>query len=360
MTNFSSSTAGTPAVGATGAGGADGIDVTTDSGTGVLSLSASGTAVNAESESGTAIAALSGTANGVLAWSEDVAAVYAWNGPKDLSAGYPQEAAVHAFSAGTVASTSTATTGPGTQTAMFAEGGVGYGLLATAGPSEAQLTSTYPNPVVWSDIGTAIRAQNFYGTAIQAMSAYGAAINASITSEKFVSPAAPPGVTPPPPGICILAFNAHPQLAISAVTMDAEGNASDCIRGVTSYGVGVNGQSQYGTGVMGTTQSIAGTGVTADGGTNPGGSPIGAVALKVQNGTIAVTSDSVGTTILHHGTKTVTVSNPAATPHSLIFLTPQEDPQGFLWISAHTAGSFTIKASAAPSADVTIGFLIIN
>jgi hypothetical protein len=360
MTNFSSSTAGTPAVGATGAGGADGIDVTTDSGTGVLSLSTSGTAVNAESESGAAIVALSGTANGVLAWSEDVAAIYAWNGAKDFDLGnpadYPQDAAVHAFSAGTVASMPFEDTA--SQVAIFAEGGVGYGLVATAGPSEVQITGPYSDPVLWHSTGTAIWAENFYGTGIQAMSYFGTAINASIGPKGLGAPV-PPGVTLPSPGVCIEAFNLYPQLAISAVTEDAEGNASDCIRGVTSYGAGVNGQSQYGTGVMGTTTSADGIGVTADGGTISG-TPIGAVALKVQNGTIAVTSDSVGTTILHHGTKTVTVSNPAATPDSLIFLTPQEDPQGFLWISAHTAGSFTIKASAAPSADVTIGFLIIN
>ena len=59
-------------------------------------------------------------------------------------------------------------------------------------------------------------------------------------------------------------------------------------------------------------------------------------------------------------TTTLTVPNPAATPNSLIFLTPLGNPEAFLWIAARKAGSFTIDASKALPAPVTIMFLIIN
>ena len=59
-------------------------------------------------------------------------------------------------------------------------------------------------------------------------------------------------------------------------------------------------------------------------------------------------------------TKTLTVSNPAATPNSLILLTPLDNPQELLWIGARSAESFTIDASNALPTNVTIMFLIVN
>ena len=60
------------------------------------------------------------------------------------------------------------------------------------------------------------------------------------------------------------------------------------------------------------------------------------------------------------GTKTPKVNNAGAPANSLIFLTPLEDPQAFLWIGARKAGSFTIDTSKTLPAKVTIAFLIIN
>lgn len=60
------------------------------------------------------------------------------------------------------------------------------------------------------------------------------------------------------------------------------------------------------------------------------------------------------------GTKTLTVVTGAATPNSLILLTPLDNPQAYLWISAHNITSFTIDASQKLPADVTIMYLIIN
>ena len=77
-------------------------------------------------------------------------------------------------------------------------------------------------------------------------------------------------------------------------------------------------------------------------------------------GKLEVQGNSVGSVTMAAATKTVTVSNAAATANSLIFLTPLEDPKAFLWIGARSAGSFTIDASTALPAAVTIGFLIIN
>jgi hypothetical protein len=369
---------------------------------GVIAQSEAGPAVLANSIQGFGVQAFGGGAvplvppsvppqGGIFAAGGSSAGVFATNGS---DAGLPLDAAVHAVSAGTTPSALSETLVedfglPGDiPAAMFAEGGLQYGLVVTAGPTEAELASgPYSNPLDWANLGSAIVAGNQYGPAISTTSCFGNALNAQIVSLDDINPPLPPGapaVLPINPGVCISAINQNPALAILAGTNDNQANPTDCIAASTTYGSGVKGSTgglvlttwstsagvvgvtagpqfsgQDVTGVMGTTISVDGIGVTADGGTL-NGNPIGAVALQVQNGTIAVTSDSVGTAILAKGKKTVTVSNPAATANSLIFLTPQDDPQGFLWISAHTAGSFTIKASAAPSADVTIGFLIIN
>jgi len=105
-----------------------------------------------------------------------------------------------------------------------------------------------------------------------------------------------------------------------------------------------------GTGVYGSSQS--GIGVTADGGS-------GGVALQVI-GKVEVQGNSVGSVTMAAGTKTLTVPNAAATPDSLIFLTPLDNPQEFLWIGTRNAGSFTISASKALPTKITITFLIIN
>jgi hypothetical protein len=271
------STGGPAAVTATGTNGAYGISASSDNGTGVSGIATSATGVFGGSISGTGVNATSETGLGLFASSGG-------------------EFAVQVFAPGSNLND----TPPGSPAAIFADGGPGYGVVATSYASAAVSAK--------SDSGIALAATSTTGPGIVASAGGGA-----------------PGVN---------------------VTTDA--------------GIGVEARSNTGTAVYGSTVTSTGVaGITDTGiGVSANGGSAG-VALQVI-GKVQIQGNSAGTTILHHGTNTVTVSNPAATTSSLIFLTPQEDPQGFLWISAHTAGSFTIKASTAPSANVTIGFLIIN
>jgi len=77
-------------------------------------------------------------------------------------------------------------------------------------------------------------------------------------------------------------------------------------------------------------------------------------------GKVEVQGNSVGTVTMGKKATTLTVANPAATPNSLIFLMPLDNPQEFLWIAARKAGSFTIDAGKALPSPVNIMFLIIN
>src|SRR5205085_11474688 len=91
---------------------------------------------------------------------------------------------------------------------------------------------------------------------------------------------------------------------------------------------------------------------------------VGIVAIS--NGTallvmghVQVQSDAVGQATLRAGKTSVTVKTSAATTNSNVLLTPLADPKANLWVTPAT-GSFTIHASAAPSSDLLIAFLIIN
>lgn len=159
---------------------------------------------------------------------------------------------------------------------------------------------------VLSGSGTAVFAQSQSGIGVQAIGA---------------------GTTPTVP-------SPQPQAAIFAQSSTSVGVAA------TSFeGIAVNAESETGTGVV--AQSTSGT------------------ALSVI-GTVQVQGNSVGSVTMAAGTTTLTVKNGAATVQSLIFLTPLDNPQAFLWISAQSAGSFTIEASTALPTPVTIVFLIIN
>ncbi len=122
------------------------------------------------------------------------------------------------------------------------------------------------------------------------------------------------------------------------------------VEGVTNgRGAGVYGHTDgAGTGTIGS--SVDGTGVHAE--------SVNGTAL-VGKGSIQVQGNAVGRAELPAGQSSVTVPAAAATPASIIVLTPQSDPQGQLWVTA-TTGAFTIQASAAPTSDVPIAYLIIN
>ena len=70
-------------------------------------------------------------------------------------------------------------------------------------------------------------------------------------------------------------------------------------------------------------------------------------------------STSVGQATIAAGATSVTVTTSAATASSNILLTPLANPKANLWVT-RAAGSFTIHASAAPSINLTIAYLIIN
>jgi hypothetical protein len=60
------------------------------------------------------------------------------------------------------------------------------------------------------------------------------------------------------------------------------------------------------------------------------------------------------------GQSSVTVTTPAATPQSIVLLTPMRNPGALLWVSERSAGSFTISASASLSAPILLAYLVVN
>lgn len=126
----------------------------------------------------------------------------------------------------------------------------------------------------------------------------------------------------------------------------------------TSTGFGLYGEADTGIAVNGGTTSgiaVRGTGGTSGIAVQAIG---GSVALNVQ-GTVQVQGNSVGQATLAAGKTSVTVTTSAATASSNILLTPLGNPGGNLWV-VRASGSFTIHASKAPSANLSIAYLIIN
>jgi hypothetical protein len=117
-------------------------------------------------------------------------------------------------------------------------------------------------------------------------------------------------------------------------------------RSTSSYGV--EGFSSTGIGVAG--GSTSGTGVYAQSSSGP---------ALVANGHVQVQGNAVGQATLLAGHSSVTVTTSAATASSNILLTPLANPKANLWVT-RAAGSFTIHASAAPTSNLSIAYLIIN
>lgn len=113
-------------------------------------------------------------------------------------------------------------------------------------------------------------------------------------------------------------------------------------------GFGVYGTSDTNWGVYGWSGTDVGVYASTAGGT----------ALLV-NGPMKVQGTSVGQATLLAGKTSVTVTTSAATPSSNILLTPLGNPGGDLWVT-RAAGSFTIHSSKAPTASLSIAYLIIN
>jgi hypothetical protein len=87
---------------------------------------------------------------------------------------------------------------------------------------------------------------------------------------------------------------------------------------------------------------------------NPSG-----VAVQVK-GQIQFQGDSIGQAILRTWSYSVLVKSPAATPDSLILLTPLDSWDGVLSVSKRGTGSFTINSNTRPLVDARIAYLIVN
>jgi hypothetical protein len=138
----------------------------------------------------------------------------------------------------------------------------------------------------------------------------------------------------------------------------ASSTTSYGVQGGSTSGIGVNGSSTSSPGVEGISSDSAGVagistngpGVLARGSSGP--------ALRVM-GHVQVQGNAVGLATLLAGHTSVTVTTSTATASSNVLLTPLANPKANLWVS-RAAGSFTIHASAAPSANLSIAYLIIN
>ena len=150
----------------------------------------------------------------------------------------------------------------------------------------------------------------------------------------------------------------------NGVTGLSDGGNGIGVFGRCDPGTGVQGEGQFGvfgasnngTGVVGRT-IINGIGVLAQADNTIG------VALsikgKISVGEFNSTGNSpAGTATIADKTSSVTVTNHAATPNSIVILTPLSDPGGTLWVTS-APGSFDINRSVSKGA-VTIAYLIIN
>jgi hypothetical protein len=162
------------------------------------------------------------------------------------------------------------------------------------------------------------------------------------------------------------------QQGIPALTANGT-NGADAINASSDAGTGVTGKGRI-FGVFGIVPSTgstpAGTGVmgTSDDGIGVWGSSTNSTGVLAAStnwfalaviGRIAVHGDLVGEVTLPAGATTVTVKSTAAGMQSLILLTPLGNPNGQLWVT-RAQGSFTINASAAPTSDLSIAYLIIT
>ena len=300
---FNSSNPSIPAVSAIGTGGAAGIEVRSDV-----------DAILAESPSGAGVTGASNSGNGVIGNSSTGIGVNA---------------------------------GSLTGTGILVQSGTGIGVFArsgatsptvTAGAAQAAISAEGVNGVtginVTTDSGIAVIASSNTGAGIQVTAAL-----AAVTADSSTGP----GV------------QASSETGVGVRALSLQGTGVHAIGGGTAPSVNlpvaaVFAEGGPGIGVAGTTES--GVGVTANGGS-------AGVALQVI-GKVQVQGNSVGSVTMAAGTKTLTVTNAAATAGSLICLTPLHNPQAFLWIGARSAGSFTIDASKALPTNVTIVFLIVN
>jgi hypothetical protein len=242
---------------------------------------------------------------------------------------------------------------------IFAEGGLGPGVYATSETGNAVSgTSESGNGVSGtSNTGAGISGQSTSSTGVLAISQSGDGILAQSTNGTGVSASSGSGVG--------VSASSERSFAVSALCL----GSSVGVDAVSLSGIGVHA---LGGGASRASPSpITQAAIFAEGGPGPGvyatSDGIGVVANGGSTGVglqvigkVEVQGNSVGSVTMAAGTETMTVNNPAATANSLIFLTPLDNPQEFLWISIRKEGSFTIGASKALPTKVTIMFLIIN
>ena len=366
---FNSNVDTVPAVSAEGDSGANGVDASSDSGTGVSVFCIGGTGVFAQSVRGTGVSAISDSDNspGVFAQSRgNGIGLHAVGGGATPSTTNLPVAAIFAEGNGTAvqaSDNSNQSSGIAVQassasgTAVFAQSGTGtvahpppgIGVHAVGGGTSATTRISQAGIFAEGGSGNGVVALTTNGTAITAIED-GGGNGVSALSNGGVAVLATAngggnGVNATSDSAAAVGASSNSGTGVEAISQSGPG-----VSGASASGSGVQGHSDTATGVSGVTES--GFGVTANGGS-------AGVALQVI-GKVEVQGKSVGSVAMAAGTKTLKVNNVAATANSLIFLTPLEDPQAFLWIGARNAGSFTIDTSKALPAKVTIVFLIIN
>lgn len=131
------------------------------------------------------------------------------------------------------------------------------------------------------------------------------------------------------------------------------------IYGFAVDGYGIQGESASNAGVYGTSRELNGVQGYSLNGTGVYAESANGSALVVK-GSIQVQGPAVGRITLPARQESLVVSAPSATTSSLILLTPQGNPHGYLWVTPGI-GSFTIHSSSAhPTDDVLIAYLVIN
>ena len=195
-------------------------------------------------------------------------------------------------------------------------GVVGAGSLLGAKAAPAHATGS-EGPTTFTATGgaTAVSAQSESGVGLIGFSESGAGVVANSHTGYGLSATSGSGVS-------VEAYST------SVVAVDARSNTGTGLHAVSNSGVGAILESTSG------------------------------VAVQVK-GHIQVQGDCIGQAVLKAGTDSVIVNALAATPDSLILLTPLDPYNGVLYVT-RASGHFVIIPTIRPYSNIVITYLIVN
>ncbi|HEY7780587.1 MAG TPA: hypothetical protein VIC85_10300 [Ktedonobacterales bacterium] len=311
---FDSSVAGTPAASATGTSGAAGVMATSDTSIGVSGTTGASTSYGVYGSN------TSNSASGIAVFghSDDGA------GGLGSGIGVQGETGIGSGVVGT-ATTGTGVSGQSTSgTGISATSSSGPGLVASSVTS-AGLQATGGGGTAAAVRATGGSGAGVYATSTGGIGVYGTSAGGASTQAMYAVGTS--GATGP----------------------RATSDTGNGLVALSTNGTGINVQSATGSAVVATSTGVGyGLHLTAT-----SGWAIGCV------GRIRVLGNAVETVTLTHGTTAKTVSSTACSGSSQVILTPTSNPQVAIWAVA-SPGFFTLHASAAPSADVTFSYFLIN